>query len=451
MQLPYSNLEIEHWNPGATKPLILPVHLICNTSDEAIYANIRENSARPGKWIKLEAAHDGIAVLCGSGPSLADCIDSVKAWALVPGAKIFAMNGAAKFLADHGVVADYQVIIDARIETAELIGPAKEHLFASQVHPECFERVPAARLWHLQVGNIENEFPQYEDGYCLIGGAASVGNTATCLAYAMGYRKLHIYGYDSSHRNGLGHAFRQPLNDGDPTCSVRFNGRDYIASLTMKLQAEKFMETSRALKDSGCTIDVYGSGLLPDMYNAPALSEQAKYEIMWTQSEYRIVAPGEMVAGRFVQICRPEGKVLDIGCGTGRGSMVIEKLTECELLLIDFTANSRDPQAMRLPFLQCDITKDIPAKGHYAFCTDVMEHIPPADVDAAIQNVMKAAPRAFFQISLVDDALGGLIGQPLHLSVYPFAWWIAVFERLGYRVLWSDDQGESALFYISTT
>jgi SAM-dependent methyltransferase len=454
VQLPYSNTQIAHWNPGAEMPLILPVHLICNTSDEVIYSNIRANSALPGKkWIKLEEAHDGIAVLCGSGPSLADTLDDIRALA-AKGAKVFAMNGAAKFLADNGILPNYQVMIDARIETAELIGPAKEHLFASQVDPECFRRVPDARLWHLQVGNIENEFPEYSDDYCLIGGAASVGNTATCLAYAMGYRNLQIFGYDSSHRDGKGHAFRQPLNDGDPCASVRFNGKDYIASLTMKLQAEKFQETSKALKDMGCRIEVHGSGLLPDMFNAPPMEEKDKYEAMWGIPEYRVIAPGEDVADTFVRLAdiKPSDCVIDFGCGTGRGARRINELTGCDMLLLDFTSNSVDPDIQGMDwytFLQRDLTKPLDVHSKYGFCTDVMEHIPPERVDAVINNVMAAADQVFFQISLIDDLCGAMIGQPLHLSVHPHAWWLEKFASLGLKVTWSEELNIAALYYVS--
>jgi len=450
MQLPYSNLSLSHQNPGADQPLVLPIQVICNTSDEALFSNIEINSRRPGKWVDGQEAHDGIAVLCGSGPSLADNLDNIRIWREA-GAKIFAMNGAAKFLDDNGILADYQVIIDAREETAQLVGPAKEHLFGSQVHPACWDRAPNARVWHLQIAEIEDHFPEYEDSYCLIGGAASVGNTATCLAYALGYRQLEIYGYDSSHRNGKGHAFAQPMNDGDPSCWVKFGGKDYLTSLTMKLQAEKFQDTARELMFLGCQVHVHGSGLLPEMFNAPKLSEEEKYRLMWDHPEYRIMSPGENVASTFVQLCRPTGKVIDFGCGTGRGSLAIRKESECELLLVDFTTNSRDPAAQDLPFLQADISAPMDIKGDYGFCTDVMEHIPPELVEKTIQNIMAATPCAFFQISLIPDNLGGLIGHPLHLSVHPFQWWVDLFARLGFCVLWHRDLGDSALFYISTT
>lgn len=449
MQLPFSNLRMSHWNEGATMPLTLPIHVICNTSDEDIHNNIRENSRRPGVWMKYTQPHDGIAILCGSGPSLADTIEEIRA-KQNQGGKVFAMNGAAKFLHEHGIMPDYQVMIDAREQTADLIGPAKEHYFASQCHPECFRRMPTAKVWHLQIGDIEDLFPEYNGSYCLIGGAASVGNTATCLVYAMGYRDLQIYGYDSSHRDNKGHAFHQKMNDGDPCASVRFCGKDYIASLTMKLQAEKFQETARTLSQLGCKIEVHGSGLLPDMFNAPKekLTEQQKYERMWAFNAYRAVSPGELCVDKFLDIVKPSGLVIDYGCGTGRAGVKIKE-SGCEVMLSDFTDNSRDVEAMCLPFIQHDLTQPFPKKSRYGYCTDVMEHIPTEDVEKVVTNIMASSDLVFFQISTVPDVMGAEIGQDLHLTVRPHEWWGEMFSNLGFSVLYSERQPDSSIFIIN--
>lgn len=447
MELPYSNLQLKHWNPNAEHPLILPVHVICNTSDEEIYENIRINSARDKVWQKVIPAHDRVAVICGSGPSLKDNLEKIKE-KRDQGCVIFALNGAAKFLYENGVYPDYQVILDAREETAQLIGPAKEHLFASQVHPSLFEQVPDAVLWQLDVGKPEL-FDHYIPDFAIIGGAASVGNTTTCLAFAMGYRDLQLFGYDSSHRDGKGHAFSQPMNDGDPCASVHFNGKDYIASLTMKLQAEKFQETSRALIDAGCKIEVHGEGLLPDMFRAKTenLSEKEKYERMWSHSTYRKYSPGEDILHYFLDVADPQGRIIDFGCGTGRAA---KKLSDFgyDVVLVDFASNSRDPEAQHLPFIEWDLTQPLIIQGEYGYCTDVMEHIPPEDVDTVINNIMNAAPNVFFQISTVPDNLGKLINQPLHLTVEPHKAWEERFNRLGYWVEWQKKDPVASMFYV---
>jgi SAM-dependent methyltransferase len=448
MRLPYANVKIRHWNPGASKPLVLPVHLVCNTSDEEIYSNIRENSASRGNWLRLAPDHDRTAVLCGSGPSLADHLGVIRE-RQAAGQTVFALNGAARFLADNGILPDYQVIIDAREATADLVGPALNHLFASQVHPECFRRAPDAQLWHLEVGNIENEFPDYPNDYCLIGGAASVGNTATCLAFAMGYRNLQLYGYDSSHRNDKGHAFAQPMNDGDPCCVVKFDGKEYTASLTMKLQAEKFQETAAALKASGCTIEVHGDGLLPAMFKAPpeVMAEEEKYQRIWEMDAYRNLAPGEECVPKFLELIAPGATVIDFGCGTGRAALKIATAGH-QVTLLDFADNCRDKDAESLPFIKWDLTRPIEVKATYGFCTDVMEHIPPLDVEAVITNIMRAAPRTFFNISTVPDELGVLIGQHLHLTVRPHKWWRETFQALGYHITWQEMTDVASSFFV---
>lgn len=448
MQLPYANLKMRHWNPGATMPLIIPVHVICNTSDDDLLSNIRTNAALDKVWIKLFPEHQFVAVLCGSGPSLADHVGDIRE-RQAAGQIIFAMNGAAKYLHDRGIMPDYQVILDAREETADLIGPAKDHLFASQVHPECFKRVPNARLWHLQIGGIEKEFPNYQGGYCLIGGAASVGNTATCLAYAIGFRDLQIYGYDSSHRGENGHAFHQAMNEGDPLCIVAFNGKEYTASLTMKLQAEKFQETSKALIESGCRIEVHGDGLLPDMFHAPreVLTEAEKYEKMWGVQSYRDISPGELSAGKFLDLVKPDGTIIDFGCGTGRAARRMADVGH-NVVMIDFASNCLDAIAGDLMFVPADLTKPLYLDAPYGFCTDVMEHIPTGDVPTVINNIMDAAPLTFFQISTVPDQMGVLIGQTLHLTVKHHAWWRELFESLGYLIRWQEMGDIASSFYV---
>jgi hypothetical protein len=455
VQLPFANLQIKHWNPGATAPLILPVHVICNTSDDDLHRNIKANSARPRqmlrRWVKTEPAHDHVAVLVGSGPSLADTLDEVRAHAQA-GAVIFAMNGAATYLHDRGITADYQVMIDPREETKQLVGVAKDHLIASQCHPAIFDALPHARLYHLQIEGIDDDLPTYEEAFALVGGAASVGNTSTVLAYVLGFRTLHLYGYDSSHRSAQSHAFHQRMNDGEPNCVVVWNGKEYRTSLTMKLQAEKAQETLSALTTAGCTIHVHGSGLLPDMWNTPmeVLPEREKYMRMWSVAGYRNLSPGEDAAQMFLDLVQPSGLVIDFGCGTGRGGLAISKAGH-DVFLVDFASNCRDTEALHLPFLEHDLTERCPLHGDVGYCTDVMEHIPPDLVEAVIHNIMRSVPTAFFQIATVPDNFGAVINQRLHLTVEDHAWWRATFERLGYAVTHDTDAGMHSIFVIQRT
>jgi hypothetical protein len=443
-------------NPGATMPLVLPIIVLCNTSDEDLERNIRANSARADlEWLNEQPAHARRAVIVGGGPSVEGFIEDIRAMQ-ANGATVFAINAASRWLRTHGVIPDYQVMSDAKEETASLIDPeAKAHLLASQVNAKTMEAVAKPILWHSGIGDIEKFFPEERvrrGGYSLVGGGAATGNSALCVAYVMGYRDLHAFGFDSSHRGEASHAYDQPMNRFIPTVDVEWAGKTYTSSVAMKAQAEKFQMTAQALKQQGCTICVYGDGLLQHMYTTPPenLTERDKYRRMWQFDGYREVAPGELIIADFLEIMKPEqgNLIVDFGCGTGRASLALQQAGH-EVYLIDFADNCRDDEALSLPFLEWDLCHPCPVRAPYGLCTDVMEHIPPEDVRKVIANIMASAQSVLFQVSTVKDSFGQVLGTPLHLTVRQHGWWRDLFEEMGYAVTYDSDRGIASLFAVS--
>jgi 2-polyprenyl-3-methyl-5-hydroxy-6-metoxy-1,4-benzoquinol methylase len=208
----------------------------------------------------------------------------------------------------------------------------------------------------------------------------------------------------------------------------------------MKLQAEKFQETARSLKQIGVHLEVHGDGLLPAMYNTPkeALSEQEKYERMWTVKGYRDHSPGEAAVETFLENVKGRGDLVDIGCGTGRAGL---KLKEAgfTVTLMDFTENSRDYEAMVLPFVKHDVTKPFPFFSYYGFCADMLEHIPTDQVSSVLRNILRGTYISFLQISTQPDTFGSVINQDLHLTVKPGAWWKEQIEDAGGIVSWLSE------------
>lgn len=188
--------------------------------------------------------------------------------------------------------------------------------------------------------------------------------------------------------------------------------------------------------------------------------EAEKYRKMWEFEQYRKVAPGEQIVTTFLRQAkpRPNDTIVDFGAGTGRGALMLALMGRLDVTMVDFASNCLDPEVREMlttqshcmRFVEADLRKPLMVSGRYGYCTDVMEHIPTEDVDKVLRHVLKAAQHVFFQISLVDDACGALIGEPLHLTVKPYQWWLDKFKEHEAMIHWSADCGSTAMFYVTS-
>jgi len=419
---------------------------VCNTEDHEIFGNITAAVARDLPWLQLSEPHDGVAVIVGGGPSMKPLLPMI-AGHKAAGQAVFAVNGTIPSLASVDVTPDYFVLLDARAHNQGFVQPNKntKYLIASQCSDGVFDSLNGhdVTLWHPAYPGIQDYIG---DRLCaLIGGGTTVGLQAMSIAFCMGYRHIHLYGFDSSYSlAGEGHAYAQTANAEDPREGYWVSGKEYIAAPWMARQAMEFQTAAQQLAEEDTIIQVHGHGLLPAIAKAmseppPPMSEVQKYEAMWKTPLYREVAPGEEFASRFVQIADPKltDVIVDFGCGTGRGGKKIAELTRCEVQLVDFADNCRD-EGNDLPFTVADLTKPIGVSGNIGYCTDVMEHIPPEDVSDVIRNIMDCVDSCYFKIALFDDSMGKLIGHPLHLSVFPSEWWQSKFSEYDIKYQHTD-------------
>ena len=436
---------------AASMPLHIPAVLACNTSDEQFLANMRANAAAyPKGWVKRMPAHDRKLVICGGGPSLSDHVALIKR-ERERGADVWALNRSAQFLSVHGFLADAQVIMDARPDTIALLCPSVPiHYLASQCDPALFAAVHEPRLWHATIGNEAPDFPQHPEDYTFIGAASTVGVTALLLAACLGYRDITCFGYDSSIEGESRHAYPQWLTDEEALiCETEFGGMVYRSPPAMKAQVLAFTKFVPVLeRDLGVRVTVKGRGLLPAIWNAPAMTEKQKYEAIWQMPEYRLHSPGLDAVDQFLAWCRPwAGElILDAGCGAGAATRELEA-RGWDVTTADLAANcmpDRKPDHLGpladLPPWCCD----------WVFCCDVLEHIPPGEVKATLAALCGACREgAFLRISTRTDSMGELIGEPLHLSVHTPEWWREALREHPWQVANSSADEDSVTFYMT--
>jgi hypothetical protein len=243
------------------------IQALPNTSSEIVFRNIGINSQRKLPWLKELPQNTGVAVIVGGGPSLAQTIPMIKGHAQA-GHSVFALNNAASFLVEQGVTPGLQIIIDPRPQNIKFVvdRPAKRFLLSSQCDPSLFESLEGCDVTVLQpaMEGIREHLPEGSTA-TLIGGGITAGLTAMAAVYTLGYREIHLYGYDSSDADdGNAHAYAQDENDPEKKrIEVIVAGRRFRSSYAMYAQAEKFESFARLMAENDATIHVHGDGLLP--------------------------------------------------------------------------------------------------------------------------------------------------------------------------------------------
>lgn len=154
-------------------------------------------------------------------------------------------------------------------------------------------------------------------------------------------------------------------------------------------------------------------------------AERAKYSELWSDiPEYRTYSPGVENVERFMDVLHPRkgSSIVDIGCGTGVAGLMFEQHGLVPSW-IDITDAGLHREIKRERFIETPLWGNWSGKFDYGFCCDVMEHIPPEYTMLVIDRIVASCKVTWFQISLVPDQFGAVIGQQLHLTVQPFKWW----------------------------
>ena len=238
-----------------------------NVSLDAVVDNIRSASRRDLPWLQEATAHDGVALICGGGPSLRDSIEEIRTRQR-SGQTIFAINGACAMLNKHGIRPDYLFMMDALPQSADFLdADADVYLLASQCHPDTFDRAAGTPtlLWHAK-GTVDCEIlipPERMPDMFVVGGGVTALTRCMAIAFITGHRLLHCYGVDSSRRGVDHHAYDQVEDNGLHECIVPIEGREFKTSIAMAAQVLEFIRFSKLLADLDCITHIHGDGMLP--------------------------------------------------------------------------------------------------------------------------------------------------------------------------------------------
>lgn len=427
---------------GGELPTLYGLEFIpgCNTPLETRDAQASVNLARDIPWLMPEAVKPRPLIVVGGGPSLKARWEEIKDY----DGDILALNNAYPFLIERGIVPKYFMLLDARRENIETIRtphPDVVHFLAAQCHPDIFDQLLNlgldTRLYVTSMESLQELVEGIDRPKLIIGGPiGTVGMKALSVGYALGYREFHLFGYDSSQDNGQHHAYPQSWNDGARMLDVYIGDMRFTTSPSMAMQVAGFPAAVKSLQDEGCSFELHCDGLLPyfvgicnTLGEVPLeLRERDKYAQMWKVDAYRKEAPGESYVTQAIEQLgiRPGDRVVDFGCGTGRGAKAFQDYG-CIVLGVDHV---REALETDIPFIECCLW-EIPAmRANWGYCTDVMEHIPTEKVGEVLWRIADSVKGCFFSIATEPDNLGKRIGRVLHVTCLPALWWEAEMTKV---------------------
>lgn len=267
----------------------LPKFKGVNTTEDMRLEHVRLSVQRDLPWFTGFKDEGKTCVIVGGAPSMKDHIADIRArkrW----GARIVSVNNAWRYLVANGITPDVHVMLDARPDNAEFLRGAQKSmrcLLASQCHPDVFEVAEEEGLevvlWHngWDTGNdkLREILAPWWDGpdakpCILVPGGSTVGLRTLWLAAYSGFRKIHMYGVDSSYADsGDHHAYAQSLNDNENVLEVVRGEKRYRCAPWMIRQSAEFAETWRDLRNhtdhdgspAPVRVWAHGRGLVPDI------------------------------------------------------------------------------------------------------------------------------------------------------------------------------------------
>jgi hypothetical protein len=250
-------------------------HCAINIGSRGIKRNVVENLKLGLPEARPYEVQDKEIMLLAGGPSLPDFEQDIRE-KRQGGMPLVTVNGAYNWCVEKDIAPSMQVVVDGREFNKRFVlphVPGCKYMLASQSNPEIVKAAPPDQtiLWHAgsseavkkTLEDYDAEREEYREWFPVMGGSTVMLRTIPLLIM-LGYRKYHIFGWDSCLRGDMHHAYSQPENDGKHTIPVRVNGKEFHCQMWMWMQAQEFIDIQQMIAEH-CQMEVYGDGLIAEL------------------------------------------------------------------------------------------------------------------------------------------------------------------------------------------
>lgn len=257
----------------------------CNTSKEDILRNVSANTTRDLPVLAVASPNNMSLAIVGGGPSLLKFLPIIKRMSWDERANIICVNGSGTALRrwDHTLKIDGVVLADARPEMVSFVDRKLDavHFVASQCATRVFRELAGKEIimWHAgyddDVHDAVRKRMKPSVPYTIVQGAGSGGAKAFAVGWCLGYRDIHMFGFDSCFVGDEHHAYKQPFDDENvhEVKVVEMSGRQWKTTPWMWEQAVNFCKHAWQFGDVKITF--HGDGMLPHLWRTKMEEKEA--------------------------------------------------------------------------------------------------------------------------------------------------------------------------------
>lgn len=303
---PFTEIKLSGFTPEMERP-----RQATRIGTEEIKTRTRRAMERGTKSImEIRNACEGqTAIICGGGPSLVDHLGTIRKLYKRRDHKIICTNKTHDFLVKRNFRPWAVVLLDPMPHVADyvkLATPDTRVLIAGQCHEDTFKAMAHADcyLWHAGDNQDDEMIPvsllqrEYKDrDWKVIGGGNTGGLRAVYVSQSVGFRRVHLFGFDSSMRNGSLYAYDKahPLDAAEGPATLRMNGHteEFFTNEHMARQVENFQDMLKQVMlwnkygawEGLDDIIVHGDGMLPACAAGYGLHADPKMNAKWARKE----------------------------------------------------------------------------------------------------------------------------------------------------------------------